>query len=40
MIKSERSNMKLINSETAQGLILMMSEVTKNGTGKRAKFPD
>ena len=38
MIKSERSNMKIINSETAQDLIFMMSEVTKNGTGKRAKF--
>ena len=40
MIKSERSNMKIINSETAKDLIFMMSEVTKNGTGKRAKFPD
>ena len=40
MIKSERSNMKIINSETAQDLIFMMSEVTKNGTGKRAKIPD
>ena len=38
MIKSEKSNMKIINSETAQDLIFMMSEVTKNGTGKRAKF--
>ena len=40
MIKSERPNMKIINSETAQNLIFMMSEVTKSGTGKRAKFPD
>ena len=40
MGKSESPNMKVINQETAQDLIFMMSEVTKNGTGKRAKFPD
>ena len=40
MGKSERPNMRVINQETALDLIFMMSEVTKNGTGKRAKFPD
>ena len=40
MGKSERPNMRVVNQETAQDLIFMMSEVTKNGTGKRAKFPD
>ena len=40
MAKSEKPNMKLISQETAQNLIFMMSEVTKNGTGQRAKFPD
>ena len=40
MIKSETPNMKIINSETAKDLMFMMSEVTKSGTGKRAKFPD
>ena len=40
MGKSERPNIRVINQETAQDLIFMMSEVTKNGTGKRAKFPD
>ena len=40
MIKSEGSKVKIINAETAKNLIFMMSEVTKNGTGKRAKFPD
>jgi penicillin-binding protein 1A len=40
MAKSEKPNLKLISPETAQNLIFMMSEVTKNGTGQRAKFPD
>ena len=40
MGKSKKPNMRVINQETAQDLIFMMSEVTKNGTGKRAKFPD
>ena len=40
MAKSERPSMRIVNQETAQDLIFMMSEVTKNGTGKRAKFPD
>ena len=40
MVKSEKPNMKLVSPETAQNLIFMMSEVTKNGTGQRAKFPD
>ena len=40
MGKSEIPNMRVVNQETAQDLIFMMSEVTKNGTGKRAKFPD
>ncbi len=40
MAKSEKPNMKIVSPETAQNLIFMMSEVTKNGTGQRAKFPD
>ena len=40
MAKSERPNMRIVSQETAQDLIFMMSEVTKNGTGRRAKFPD
>ncbi len=40
MANSERRNMKIINPETAHNLIFMMSEVTTNGTGKRAKFPN
>ena len=40
MAKSERPNIRVITQGTAQDLIFMMSEVTKNGTGKRAKFPD
>ena len=38
MDQSERAQIKIVNPETAQDLIFMMSEVTKNGTGKRAKF--
>ena len=33
MAKSERPNRRIVNQETAQDLIFMMSEVTKNGTG-------
>ena len=40
MATSERPNVKIVDQETAQDLIFMMSEVTKNGTGKRAKFSD
>ena len=40
MAKSERPTIKVVTPETAQNLIFMMSEVTKNGTGKRAKFSD
>ena len=40
MVNSERPNMKIVTPETAQKLIFMMSEVTKNGTGIRAKFSD
>ena len=40
MAKSERPTFKIITPETAQELIFMMSEVTKNGTGKGAKFSD
>jgi 1A family penicillin-binding protein len=40
MVNSERPNMKIVTPETAQNLIFMMSEVTKNGTGIRAKFSD
>jgi len=40
MGKSERPNIRVVNQQTAQDLIFMMSEVTKNGTGKRANFPD
>ena len=38
MAKSDRPTMKIITPETAENLVFMMSEVTKNGTGKRAKF--
>ena len=40
MGKSERAAIKIVDPETAQNLIFMMSEVTKNGTGKRAQFSD
>ena len=40
MAKSEKANMRIVKQETAEDLIFMMSEVTKNGTGKRANFPD
>lgn len=38
MAKSDRPTMKIITPETAENLVFMMSEVTKNGTGKRAQF--
>lgn len=40
MGKSERAAIEIVDPETAQNLIFMMSEVTKNGTGKRAQFSD
>jgi membrane peptidoglycan carboxypeptidase len=40
MDKSERAAIEIVDPETAQNLIFMMSEVTKNGTGKRAQFSD
>ena len=39
MAKSEALNKQIISSETADSLIFMMSEVIRNGTGKRAQFP-
>jgi membrane peptidoglycan carboxypeptidase len=32
--------MRIVNQGTAEDLIFMMSEVTKNGTGRRAKFSE
>ena len=38
MDKSEVLDKQIISSETAEGLVFMMSEVIRNGTGKRAQF--
>jgi len=40
MAKSEITDIQIISPETAKGLVFMMSEVIKNGTGKRAQFSD
>jgi 1A family penicillin-binding protein len=40
MATSESPNMRIVNQGTAEDLIFMMSEVTKNGTGRRAKFSE
>ena len=38
MAKSETLDKQIISSKTSEGLIFMMSEVIRNGTGKRAQF--
>ena len=38
MAKSEAPDKQIISSKTAEDLIFMMSEVIRNGTGKRAQF--
>ena len=40
MAKSEAPDKQIISSKTAEDLIFMMSEVIRNGTGKRAQFPN